>query len=391
MSASVSRPNSLMRAVGQVLDAQALLGARHLVAVHRGGQLVEVGGQPADPAAQLGQLGVGRGARLLGGGARLGGRRDRGVEPGEHDGPALGDRLGHGGRTCATLPALDGATPGQRARSRPPAPAARHARRWPGRAPRWCARPAAPPPPRGGRPRRRAAASSRASGEGSASSTGSALARSIRSDSSAKVVLSSARACSEAASIRSIRSASASAARDCWPRLPNCSATAAIRASDSCSRSSASSAARAADSRSVRSAASSNRSRSASCTAVGELGARLLQRRGDLDPARSRLRPTDDQPAPDEVPGAGHHQQPRDGAGDVEGRGQVTVDHGDPVQQRRQRGGRRAVSWSRTRSRTALRSAATATPRDRVAPSSGTSTAARPRSSAASHSQGGQG
>ena len=34
-----------MRAVGEVLDPQALLGAGHLVAVHRRGQLLEVGGQ----------------------------------------------------------------------------------------------------------------------------------------------------------------------------------------------------------------------------------------------------------------------------------------------------------------------------------------------------------
>ncbi len=216
----------------ELLDAHPLLGAGHLVAVHRADQLVVLAPEVAEGGAHGHQLLLAPPPRLLHGGALVGREHDRALEPVEH--------LAHGGRDGlrgAALPqqplaALGGAGAGlalglRRAQQRVGAPVQR---------PRPLLR-----GPQGQRAsisacrasRAASASRSRSAVSGSSSVTSSAAAS--RASSSARPARSASRAAVAVASERSSRSASPRAARACEPCWPSSSATAARVASDSCS------------------------------------------------------------------------------------------------------------------------------------------------------------
>ena len=102
----------LERLLLELLDAHLLLGAGHLVAVHRADQLVVLAGQLAQRRPDGEQLLLATLAGLLDGGARLGGLLERGLEAGQHEPGADQDRLGGPALAGHPLAALELAGPG---------------------------------------------------------------------------------------------------------------------------------------------------------------------------------------------------------------------------------------------------------------------------------------
>ena len=129
----------LERALLELLDAHPLLGAGHLVAVHGVDQLVELAAEVAQPLAGLAQLLLATGAALLDAGALGGGRRDRLLEPGEHDGHARARPPRRRGPRAGAARGGRSPRPGRRARPARPAAASRPGRAGRGPAPRSCA------------------------------------------------------------------------------------------------------------------------------------------------------------------------------------------------------------------------------------------------------------